>query len=410
MDIELTQGEQNLILLQKTLPENEKLFLWSYSSKGELFATTCPDRELFASAFSILGGLEKALKYTKGEQKSHPVLIGSSIGMQWAITLETERNRDLIFVVGPVFYQEPFENEIREGLRHYTHNAENALWASQLIAHLPNLPIMSYSIFTRYAMMVHNTLNSEQLGLDALTVENSAENAIEIRPAEHHDRSRIYLAERAMLQMVRNGDISYQNALQGSIRLSAGVPTRGHDPLRQAKTSILVFITLVSRAAMEGGLSPEIAYPLGDSYIQAVEDCRDSGELSSLATAMYHDFIYRVHHLRINPDYTPAIQKCCDYIELSLDKKIKISDLAALVGYAEYYLTDKFKKETGQSISNYILFAKVERAKVLLTSTDITIHQLADSLAFNTPNYFIHCFKKTTGYTPAQYRKRFCQA
>ena len=206
---------------------------------------------------------------------------------------------------------------------------------------------------------------------------------------------------------MRNGDISYQSILQNSSGLSHGVPIQGQDPLRQIKTSIVVFTTLVSRAAIEGGLSPEIAYPLGDSYIQSAENCRDSGELNALAHAMYHDFIYRVHHLRANPDYSLAVQKCCDYIELSLDRKIRVSDLAALVGYTEYYLTDKFKNETGQSINSYIRFAKVERAKVLLISTETPIKAVAEALAFNTVNYFIKSFRDTTGYTPAQYRKKF---
>ena len=207
--------------------------------------------------------------------------------------------------------------------------------------------------------------------------------------------------------MVRNGDINYHNILQASSRMSPGVPIQGQDPLRQTKTSIVVFTTLVSRAAMEGGLSPEIAYSLGDSYIQSVEDCRDSGELNALAHAMYHDFVYRVHHLHVNPNYSHAIQKCCDYIELSLDRKIRTADLAALVGYTEYYLTEKFKKETGQSVSSYIRYAKVERAKVLLESTELSVREIAERLAFNTVNYFIQSFRDTTGYSPAQYRKKF---
>ena len=111
--------------------------------------------------------------------------------------------------------------------------------------------------------------------------------------------------------------------------------------------------------------------------------------------------------MRTNPDYSHAIQKCCDYIELSLDRKIRTADLAALVGYTEYYLTEKFKKETGQSVSSYIRFVKVERAKILLETTDLSIKEIADQLAFNTVNYFIQSFREVTGYTPAQYRKRF---
>ena len=143
------------------------------------------------------------------------------------------------------------------------------------------------------------------------------------------------------------------------------------------------------------------------TYIEAVVNSNDTGELSALALTMYHDFIYRVHHLRTNPNYSHAIQKCCDYIELSLNRKIKIADLATLCGYTEYYLTEKFKKETGQSITSYIRFAKIERAKVLLVSTDDEVRGIAEQLAFNTPNYFIQCFRETTGYTPTQYRKKF---
>ena len=209
-----------------------------------------------------------------------------------------------------------------------------------------------------------------------------------------------------MLDTVRRGDIDYMDALQNSIKLSTGVPVKGKEPLRQVKTSIIVFTTLVCRAAMEGGLRPDIAYDLGDSYIQAVEDCRDSGELSTLAHTMYHDFVYRVHYLHADPGYSHEIQKCCDYISLSLDRKIRTADLAALAGYTEYYLTEKFKKETGQSVSSYIRSAKIERAKILLKTTSLSVREISDKLAFNTPNYFIQSFREITGCTPAQFRKQ----
>jgi AraC-like DNA-binding protein len=206
--------------------------------------------------------------------------------------------------------------------------------------------------------------------------------------------------------MVAEGNINYHDILKSSSDISPGVPVRGRDPLRQQKTSVTVFTTLVSRAAMVGGLSPEIAYALGDSYIQNAEDCKDSGELSALANTMYHDFIYRVHYARANPDYSHAVQKCCDYIELNLDQKLSAADLAPLVGYTEYYLTDKFRKETGVSLSSYIRDKKIERAKVLLETTALPISEIADMLAFNTPNYFIQCFRNAQGCTPARYRKK----
>lgn len=408
MDRRMTQGEQNLLLLQSIIPRTEKLYVWCYREDGARIASSCPEREeaLLDRGFQILGGLDQALAYARLGRRAGPQIIGSSIGMQWAVTVETELKQSPIFVIGPVFYSPPVERQVRSALRQLPYSRENLSWSRELLGFLPELPVMSYAIFTRYVMMVHNTLTGQQLGLEALNAEPAQAQPLPPRQ-EQRDRSKVYLAERALLQMVRNGDISYQAAFQNSTSLSPGVPIQGQDPLRQMKTSIVVFTTLVSRAAIEGGLSPEIAYPLGDSYIQSAENSRDSGELNALTFAMYHDFIYRVHQLHANPSYSHAVQKCCDFIELSLERKIRTADLAALVGYAEYYLTDKFKKETGQSISSYIRYAKVERAKVLLSTTDLSIREISERLAFSTVNYFIKSFRETAGYTPAQYRKKF---
>ena len=409
MDQQMTCGEQNLLLLQSMIPGSEKFYIWCYDADGSFVATSCPEsqRRILELTFQIMGGTGKLMEYAQDPDCIRPQIIGSPIGMQWALSYESERNRSLVFAIGPVFYAAPSERQLRAALRPYMSSLENAAWAAALIRLLPELPVLSYAIFSRYTMMVHNTLTGQHLGLEALTAEAAPRKQVDSGSLGQRDRNKVYLSERAMLQMVRNGDINYYSAFQSSVRLSPGVPVQGSDPLRQMKTSIVVFTTLVSRAAMEGGLSPEVAYPLGDSYIQSAESCRDSGELDALAHAMYHDFIYRVHHLRVNPNCSHAIQKCCDYIELSLDRKIRAADLAALVGYTEYYLTEKFKKETGQSVNSYIRYVKVERAKVLLESTDLSIKELSERLGFNTVNYFIQCFRDTTGYTPAQYRKRF---
>ncbi len=398
----MTGAEANLLLLQSMIPKDEPLYIWCFHENGRCIATSCPD--------PLRPPLEHALQALNDFSRVHdpeiyrnlPRILGSSIGMQWGVTLEEERKTSLIFVIGPVFYAPPDLKKL-----HTLPYAADASWIPE-VAWLGNgLPVMSHAVFSRYLLMVHNILTGQQLGMEALEPRISAPDGVHDSPAGTRNRMQIYQAEQALLQMVRDGEINYHKVLQTSISLSPGVPVQGRDPLRQMKTSLTVFITLVSRAAMEGGLSPEIAYSLGDSYIQTVENCRDSGELAAIGPAMYHDFIYRVHHVRSNPNYSHAIQKCCDYIELSLDRRIRTSDLAALVGYTEYYLTEKFRRETGKAISTYIRDARIARAKVILESTQLSVAEVADRLAFNTPNYFIQCFRSVTGCTPAQYRKRF---
>ncbi len=408
MDEQLTRSEQNLLLLEASLPPNEKFYVWNYASDGSPIATSCPeeDRELLERCFRMFGGIEKALSYLQA-QESVPLLIGSPLGMQWAVTLEKERGQSLIFVMGPAFYTPPVETQLRASLRPYTNTLQGAGLVSELIAHLPDLPVIPHAIFIRYVTMVHNILTGQQMDVSVLSAGQNAGVGGSVSPTEKRDRSKVYLAERALLKMVRNGDINYQRALNISSSMSPGVPVHGRDALQQSRISIIVFTTLVSRAAMEGGLSPEIAYALGDAYIEAAVNSNDTGELSALALTMYHDFIYHVHHLHANPNYSPAVQKCCDYIELSLGEKIQIADLAALTGYTEYYLTEKFKKETGIPLFLYIRYARIERAKVYLESSELSVKEIAEQLAFNTPNYFIKCFHEVTGYSPAKYRKQF---
>ena len=184
------------------------------------------------------------------------------------------------------------------------------------------------------------------------------------------------------------------------------VPVRSDDVLRQSKTSIIVFTSLVCRAAIEGGLSPEESYALGDNYIQSAENAKTMDDLDPLALIMYDDFVRRVHKCRTNPNLSQQVQKCVDYIEMHLEEKICAADLAAQVGYTEYYLTHKFKEETGLSVTDYIKFAKIERAKVLLKSTGQTVQDIAAALSFSTRNYFSRVFQEVTGQTPMEYREK----
>ena len=266
------------------------------------------------------------------------------------------------------------------------------------------LPVVTNVLLGRYLLMLHYCLTGQTLHYSDIVM--PTELLRPAKPAEptKRDRYQVYAAERALLDMVRNGDLNYAEAFSNSSLLSSGVPVSGPDPLRQVKSSITVFTSLVCRAAIEGGLSPEEAYSLGDAYIQRTENARSQQELLNLPATMYDDFIHRVHRCRTNPRYSPMVQKCVDYIDLHLEQKIQAADLAAQLGYDDYYITRRFKRETGYSLTNYIKFAKIERAKVLLQSTRLTVQQIADGLGFTTRSYFIQCFKAVTGRTPTAWR------
>jgi AraC-like DNA-binding protein len=220
------------------------------------------------------------------------------------------------------------------------------------------------------------------------------------------DRHRVYNAERAMLEMVKLGDLNYRQALSTSMMISDGVNVTAKDPIRTYTVSTVVFCSIVCRAAIEGGLSPEEAYSLEDAYIQSALDARTVDEFSTICMSMYDDFVHRVHRIRENPQFSQPIRRCCDYIEMNIDRNIHAQELADLVGYSVTYFTRRFRKETGFGISDYVKAARIERAKILLATTECTIQEISEQLGFTTRNYFTRCFREMTGMTPVKFRNK----
>ena len=220
------------------------------------------------------------------------------------------------------------------------------------------------------------------------------------------DRMKVWLLEQALMRMVSEGDLNYKSILNEASTASGGVGVTDAGSLQQIKVSQIVFISLCTRAAIQGGISPELAYSRGDAYIQDVLDCKSIADAAHIGHTMYEDFIRMVHKGRTNPNLSKQIQSCCDYIELHADEKLSLADIARRIGYAEYYLSRKFREETGLSINNYIKFVKVERAKTLLLSTNMDIQEICDALSFGSRSFFSQTFRSVVGVPPATYREQ----
>lgn len=394
---------QNMMLLSELVQCGGNVYTWCYDAQGKLLRSNCPDEAFLASAFELFGCKQRMLEH--GNRDDVPVTLGTALGLLWGAAFEKEEEKlKRVWVIGPVFYQDVTLRGIEDGLKYYSKLEISVAWTIQLYKALEKVPTLQNTIMNRYLLMMHYCLTGQRLELSCVNSSTAQEERLKSATIPH-DRHKIWMAEQGMLQMVRTGDMNYKQALSNSMSISAGVPVQSSDVLRQSKTSIIVFTSLVCRAAIEGGLSPEEAYSLGDSYIQAAESAKSLDELSPLAMMMYDDFIRRVHKHRTNPNLSRQIQKCVDYIEMNLDKKIIAEDLAVLVGYTEYYLTHKFKEETGLSVTNYVKFAKVERAKVLLKSTPLSVREISEQLGFATRNYFSAVFQQVTGKTPMEFRE-----
>ncbi|MBQ9734970.1 MAG: helix-turn-helix transcriptional regulator [Clostridia bacterium] len=86
--------------------------------------------------------------------------------------------------------------------------------------------------------------------------------------------------------------------------------------------------------------------------------------------------------------------------------KLSISDVCKKINYSKAYVFKNFKAVTGKSVMEYYSEIKIAQAKKLLYSEDLSIKEISEKLCFDTPNYFTKSFKKATGVTPTEYKKR----
>ena len=98
----------------------------------------------------------------------------------------------------------------------------------------------------------------------------------------------------------------------------------------------------------------------------------------------------------------PAIE----FINENLDKDLKLAEIATVAGISQYYFARMFKKQMGVAPHQYVLQQRIERAKQLLATRQLSIAQVAEQVGFSNQSHFTAQFRKTTGTTPKGYRDR----
>ena len=95
--------------------------------------------------------------------------------------------------------------------------------------------------------------------------------------------------------------------------------------------------------------------------------------------------------------------------EVALDnnKQMSIEELAQYLYTSRSQLHKKVKSLTGMSITNYINHIRIEKAKDLLKTTQLTISEIAYDVGFVSSNYFARSFKKIANTSPASYRQKY---
>jgi len=101
-----------------------------------------------------------------------------------------------------------------------------------------------------------------------------------------------------------------------------------------------------------------------------------------------------------------VVDKVKKYVKKNIDNhKLSRENIALHVHFNPDYLVRIFKKETGLSISEYIIQNRIKKAEELLVSSELSISDIALECGYSNFSYFSTLFKRVNGLSPNEYRK-----
>ncbi|WP_342478143.1 helix-turn-helix domain-containing protein [Paenibacillus sp. FSL H7-0350] len=323
----------------------------------------------------------------------------------------SEENGGGVFVVGPGFHMKPSAGHLS---RTMINSAIARQYSEEFTAFINCIPVITFENFLSALCFLHFALNQKRLAAESLLLSGNKFQRFEpdIRsnlsemlyeadgePPVHDT----YNLERQIIYYVRSGSTDKLNDLfENTVRARAG--TMSKDALRQEKNIFISTATLVTRAAIEGGLDVEMAYHLSDLYIQQAESLTRLDLLSLLRQQMVLDCAKRVEENKYPADVSSLTESCIRLIRKRMNTAILVRELARELGVSVSYLSRIFKRDLGVSLNDYINREKIEESKCLLAFSGKPLSEISSYLCFSSQSYFQNLFKSETGLTPLKYR------
>lgn len=99
------------------------------------------------------------------------------------------------------------------------------------------------------------------------------------------------------------------------------------------------------------------------------------------------------------------IDNAKNYIDANFHKDISLDDISRQMNLSSYYFSKLFKEETGENFVEFLTKVRIDRARELLKTPDLSMKEICSEVGYSDPNYFSRIFKKVVGQTPTEYRE-----
>lgn len=269
--------------------------------------------------------------------------------------------------------------------------------------------------FASIVSIVWNMITGQEVGIGELwdrniSIEISIKEQITKDIFEIQEEGRYhnpYAQELRERDSIRRGDME---ALKKSINevYSGQVGVLANDQVRQYKNLAICVISGAARCAIEGGVNPELAFSLSDTFIRNIEEnLSEPVKIEKATREAEYEFTELVHKLKGKNYDNPLVNQVRDYVFCHVHDAIRVRDIADYVGVTPNYLSEQFSQVMGMTLKQYIIDEKISSSENLLKYTDYSLQEISSIYAFSSQSRFSIYFQRKNGITPAKYRKKY---
>lgn len=270
---------------------------------------------------------------------------------------------------------------------------------------LQTLPLISLTNFLQTLSFLNYIMNENDTILPRKTASGDQRKQSQVQadiPVFHNTDE----YENLVLQCIEHGRPDMIQAMLGEATINQmSMGKVSNDTLKSLKNVFISSTTIVSRAAVRGGISYDRAMSISDFYIQRSDRIRNHDDFSGLFGSMMTDFASRVADLKLHTNCSDLVRGAARSINGNLYQKITVQQLAQELHVSSSHLSHQFKRETGITLTDYIAQQKIGEAIRLMQTTDLPLAQIAYQLSFSSQSYFHTTFKRITGINPGKYSR-----
>lgn len=173
--------------------------------------------------------------------------------------------------------------------------------------------------------------------------------------------------------------------------------------INSVRLKTLEFVMRAESLAYRNG-GWEYKFHSRDNYLDDIMKFNDKGELLNWFNDKLTIACHNIQGKREEKS-TDVIKVAGKYIQDNYSKDISLDDVSRVVGISPYYFSKIFKEEMGVNFIEYLTNIRIERAKELLTTSEMSMKEICIMCGYSDPNYFSRTFKKNVGVTPTEFKE-----